>query len=81
MPLTFKGDIVHGEKYEQNGETKWKNTKAGALFVDDQGRYRVKIFDTWFNVYPPKMKEGGYQAAKQAASGPTQDDFESEVPF
>lgn len=58
--LSFKGDIVHGEKYtdKNTGEEKWKNTRAGALFYDEEKqRHVIKFFDTWFNVYPPKMKE------------------------
>lgn len=68
--LNFKGDIVHTEKYtdKQTGEEKKKYTNAGALFEREDGSQCIKLFDTWFNVYPPKMKEEGYQAAKAATA-------------
>lgn len=77
--LQFKGDLVHTEKYEKDGEQKKKYTKAGAVFQREDGSLTVKMFDTWFNVYPPKMKEEGYQAAKDAVRG--KDQFEDEIPF
>ena len=67
--LTFKGNIVHGEKYtdRQTGEEKWKNTNAGALFHDEEkDLFKVKLFDSWFTVWPPKVDEEGYQKAKKA---------------
>ena len=65
--LKLIGNIQHGEKYEKNGETKWKNTDLGSLWKDDEsGEYVVKYLGQWCKVWPPKMKEGGYQAARQA---------------
>lgn len=83
--LTFKGDITHTEKYtdRNTGEEKKKYTKAGALFEREDGSLCLKIFDTWFNVYPPKMKEEGYRAAKEAAANPGLAGMagEGEIPF
>lgn len=78
--LNFKGEIVHTEKYtDKNGEEKKKYTKAGALFEREDGSQCVKIFDTWFNVYPPRMNEDQYAQAKQAASVP--EDTSDQIPF
>lgn len=76
--LQFVGDLTHTEKYEKDGEQKKKYTKAGAVFQREDGSLTVKMFDTWFNVYPPKMKEDGYKAAKAAVQGET---FEDEIPW
>jgi hypothetical protein len=87
--LTFKGDIVHGEKYEKDGETKWKNTKVGALFYDEEkNAYKVKQFDTWFNVYPPKATDKDYRNLKNdiekevpKTRAQQKEEFEDEIPF
>ena len=78
--LKFKGDVVHTEKYNdsQTGEEKKKYTKAGALFERDDGSFTVKMFDSWFNVYPPKMNKEQYGEAKQAVA---QNDPEDTIPF
>jgi hypothetical protein len=79
--LQIIGDISHGEKYETNGETKWKNTPLGTLFKDNEtGEYVVKYLGQWCKVWPPKMKAEGYQQAKQAAQAPV-DEMEDEIPF
>lgn len=81
--LRFKGEIVHTEKYtdKKTGEEKKKYTKAGALFMRDDGTFTVKMFDTWFNVYPPK--ETNYDEARQAAESQevVNDHLEDEIPF
>ena len=84
--LKFKGDIVHGEKYtDKDGSEKWKNTKVGALFYDEEKNvYKVKQFDTWFNVYAPKATEDDYKGLKneiQKTRQEQKDEFEDEVPF
>ena len=65
--VKFIGDIVHTEKYtdRETGEEKKKYNRAGALFQRDDGSFTIKQYDTWFNVYPPKAKEGDYAQAKQ----------------
>lgn len=80
--LTLIGNIQHGEKYtdKNTGEEKWKNTELGTLFKDqDSGEYVVKYLGQWCKVWPPKMKEDGYKAAKQAAA--PVDELEDEIPF
>lgn len=82
MTLKLIGNIQHGEKYETNGETKYKNTDLGTLFKDEEkGEYVVKYLGQWCKVWPPKMKEDGYQKAKQAASGAPIDELEDNIPF
>lgn len=92
MALTLIGDISHGEKYtNKEGEEKWKNTPLGTLFRDDEnGEYVVKYLGQWCKVWPAKMKQEGYQAAKQAAGHneaksngyQPQDSFEDDtIPF
>lgn len=78
--LKLIGNIQHGEKYtDKQGQEKWKNTDLGTLFKDEEkGEYVVKYLGQWCKVWPIKMKEEGYQAAAQAASG---GDPEDEVPF
>ena len=80
MSMKFKGEIVHTEKYtdKQTGEEKKKYTKAGALFEREDGSLCIKMFDTWFNIYPPKVNEQGYQKAKQAVQN---DDFNDDISF
>lgn len=79
MTLQLIGNIQHGEKYEKNGETKWKNTDLGTLFKDNEtGEYVVKYLGQWCKVWPAKINEGQYQEAKQAVSGGVEED---EVPF
>lgn len=80
MSLKLIGNITHGEKYEKNGETKWNNTNLGTLWQDEKGEYVVKYLGQWCKVWPPKMKEDGYQAAKEAAGGHI-DEMEDEIPF
>lgn len=83
--LTKIGKIQYGEKYEKNGETKWSNTDLGTLFKDKEtGEYVVNYLGRWCKVWPEKMKDDGYKAAKQAAAGPesnSQDDDSDSVPF
>ena len=80
MTLKLIGNIQHGEKYEKNGETKWKNTDLGTLFHDpEKGEYVVKYLGQWCKVWPPKMKEDGYKAAKQAVGGAHPE--EDSIPF
>jgi len=82
--LKILGDIVHGEKYEKNGETKWKNTQLGSLWLnEEEGEYVIKFLGQWVKVFPPKMKGEGYQAAKEAVqSAPSiPEDFSDEIPF
>ena len=83
--LTLKGDLVHSRKYEKDGETKFWNTNAGALFYDEEKKmYKVKVFDTWFNVFEPRANEQDYAEAKQAVQNTVprvQDDLEDEIPF
>lgn len=82
MSTKFKGDIVHTEKYQdkQTGEEKKKYTRVGGLFEREDGSLCINFLGSWLNVYPPKMKEDGYQAAKEAARGP-QDNEEDSIPF
>lgn len=79
---TYKGDVVHTERYtdKQTGEEKKKYTKVGAYFEYDDGGKFVKIFDSFFNIYPPKVNEEGYKQAKQAVEA-TPTDLEDEIPF
>lgn len=75
----FIGDIVHTEKYSdrQTGEEKKKHTRAGALFQRDDGSFSVKMFDSWFNVYPPKSEQ-----QKAPAPHSNNDDLgDTEIPF
>lgn len=81
MALKLIGDISHGEKYtNKQGEEKWKNTPLGTLWKDEEkGEYVVKYLGQWCKVWKPKMQEGGYQQAKQAASVP--EEHEDTIPF
>jgi len=82
MSTKFKGDIKVTEKYtdKQSGEEKKFYHKVGALFERDDGSLCVQLVGGgWANVYPPKMKAEGYQAAKEAVA--PVDDMESEIPF
>ena len=77
--LKFIGNIQHGEKYEKDGEQKWKNTDLGALFKDEEtGEYVVKYLGQWCKVWPPKVNEEGYKQAKEAVQST---DLEDEIPF
>jgi hypothetical protein len=79
MSLKLIGNITHGEKYEKNGETKWRNTQLGTLFKNDEdGSYVVKYLGQWCKVWPPRMREEGYQQAKQAVQ---QNMIEDEIAF
>ena len=81
--LTFKGEIVHGEKYEKDGETKWNNTKLGTLWHDEaENEYVVKYLGQWCKVFPPKQRD--LTEAKQAAQSADKThapDLEDEIPF
>ena len=78
--LQFKGNIVHTEKYQDKntGEEKKKYTQAGALFQRNDGSFTVKMFDTWFNVYPPKAKQEQYSQVKENLQN---NNFDDEIPF
>ena len=79
--LKLMGDLVHSRKYEKDGETKFWNTNAGALFYDEEKKmYKVKMFDTWFNVFEPRANEQDYKKAKRAVAeaDPIETD---EIPF
>lgn len=76
---------VTGEYTNSQGETKKRYQNVGAII--DKGNGPFLVLEKWFNpaglespilsLFEPKMKEDGYKAAKQAASG----DFEDEIPF
>lgn len=76
MTLKLIGNIQHGETYEKNGETKWKNTDLGVLFYDEEkNEYVVKYLGQWCKVWPPKN-----QASPQSAPS-VSEDMEDEIPF
>lgn len=55
MPIIW--NICKAESWtdnEGNEKTKWHN--LGTLFEKD-GKYSVKAWGVWFNVFPPKPKE------------------------
>ena len=78
--MKFKYEAVHTEKYtdKQTGEERKKYTKIGAVFEREDGTMCMKLLDSWVNFYPPKMKEVGYQAAKQAVQD---DGLDQDIPF
>jgi hypothetical protein len=75
-------DAVHTEKYtdKQTGEEKRKYTNIGAVFQRDDGSMCMAFLGSWINFYEPKMKQEGYQQAKQAVEQPA-DELEDEIPF
>jgi len=76
--MKFKYEAVHTEKYtdKATGEERKKYTKIGAVFEREDGTLCMKLLDSWVNFYPPKIKEDGYQAAKQAV-----DNTSDDIPF
>lgn len=74
--LNFKGEVTHVEYYEKDGEQRKKYTKVGALFEREDGSQCIKMFDTWFNVYPPKIKEEHFNDVKNSlkAQAPLDED-------
>lgn len=79
--LTNLGDIVYTEKYTKDGEEKKAYKNAGTLFQREDGSYTIRQFGSWFNVYPKKVDEKGYQEAKQAAQESVPEDFDDSIPF
>ena len=75
--LKLIGNIQHGEKYEKNGETKWKNTDLGSLWKDEKtGDYVVKYLGQWCKVWPPKNRQEPAQDMSAHASHDSE-----EIPF
>lgn len=87
MSTTFKGEIKVTEKYTKDGEEKKYYHKIGALFERDDGSLCVQLVGGgWANVYPPKMGNGGYEAAKQSkqpmqGGGVPDGALDDEIPF
>lgn len=78
--MKFKAEAVYSEKYtDKEGQEKTKYTNIGALFEREDGSLCAKILGSWVNFYPPKMKEDGYKAAKQAVA--PLDDPSDDVPW
>lgn len=78
--LKFKGEFKFTEKYtdKKTGEEKKSYHKVGALFEREDGSLTLSLANGgWCNLYEPRMKEDGYQAAKQAVQDVEQDS----IPF
>lgn len=81
MSLKLIGEITHGEKYEKDGQDKWKNTRLGTLWKDEEkGEYVVKYLGQWCKVWPPKS-EGKNSPQDIGSSSVAVDDLEDEIPF
>ena len=84
--MTFKGDIVHTEKYtdKTTNEERKKYTNIGALFEREDGSLCIKMLDSWLNIYPPKAREDDYAYAKKAVQEtpqPHDGGIDDEIPF
>ena len=80
----FIGDIKYPETYtdKKTGEEKTYWHKWGALFEKDNGKFSIKMGDTWLQVLPPRIKEEQYQEVKQAVQQTeVKGGFEEEIPF
>lgn len=83
MPLKLIGNISHGEPYDKDGETKYRNTPLGTLFKDEEkNEYVVRYLGQWCKVWPPKIGEKQFTEAKQAVqSTPSYAVVDDEMPF
>lgn len=94
--MAKKYDVVAvtGIYTNQQGEEKKRYQNVGVIL--DSGNGPFLLLEQWFNpagvqgkdgkivlsLYEPKMKEEGYQAAKQAVQQrPVEETEESEIPF
>ena len=73
------GNITHGEKYEKNGETKYKNTQLGTLFRDDEkSEYVVKYLGQWCKVWTDSPRQNTTNQNETQQNVPV---AENEIPF
>jgi len=89
-----KYDVVAtiGEYTDHDGNKKKRYLTVGSVLEREDGTLCMKldslpiVSEGWFNLYPPKPKDGipAVQAPAGAASTPATgrtDDFEDEIPF
>lgn len=75
--------------YQKDGQEKSRYQRIGTVFERDDGSLSAKIdcmpvgapdWNGWVNFFEPRMKEDGYQAAKQAAQ-PHDGGMDDSIPF
>ena len=72
-------------KYIKDGEEKTRYVNIGTAFERPDGSLCIKLetipleWNGWANFFEPRMKEDGYQAAKQAAA--PADEMNDTIPF